>query len=124
VYQFNGARIASRKSQYANAQVVAWRKTQLTMSLMKVAIVTGACSGIGFGTLKLLLSHGAKVASLDVTEKLPSDHPNAVHIKCDVSKHEQVEDAVATVHAKWNRIDILINCAGVLDHFGKPPSSL
>jgi NAD(P)-dependent dehydrogenase (short-subunit alcohol dehydrogenase family) len=99
-------------------------RTQLTVSLLKVAIVTGACSGIGLGTLMLLLSHGVKVASFDVTEASPSTHIDAIHIKCDVSQEKDIEEAVATVYAKWNRIDILINCAGVLDHFGKLSSSL
>ena len=94
---------------------------QLTISLHKVAIVTGACSGIGLGTLKLLLAHGVKVASFDIAKASPSSHIDAIHMECDVSQQDQVEKFVAAVHGKWKRIDILVNCAGVLDRFGKPP---
>lgn len=82
----------------------------------KVAIVTGASSGIGLATAKLLSSKGAKLAlvarSKDKLEKLAKELPGALAIPADVSKVEEVKNMVKQAFEHFGRIDILINNAG------------
>ncbi|KAK4617738.1 Short-chain dehydrogenase reductase 3a [Fulvia fulva] len=85
----------------------------------KVAVVTGGASGIGQCAVQCLRSRGAKVASFDITQMAASNDQELLLVRCDVSDEAQVENAVAMVAAQWGRIDILVNCAGVLDRFGK-----
>lgn len=75
----------------------------------KVAIVTGAGSGIGFACAKALVQAGWSV--YDFSRR---DHPNpgVRHVKCDVSDEKQVADAVSAVTEEAGRIDLLVNNAG------------
>ncbi len=88
----------------------------------RVAVVTGAARGIGFGTATRFAEEGASVAILDLDEanaaeaaaKLPLvDGAKAVGIGCDVSKTESGEAAVERVVAELGGIHILVNNAGV-----------
>ncbi len=82
----------------------------------KVAIVTGASSGIGLATAKLLSSKGAKLAlvarSKDKLEQLAKELPEAIAITADVSKVENVKNMVKQAYEHFGRIDILVNNAG------------
>ncbi|MBY3468709.1 SDR family oxidoreductase [Rhizobium laguerreae] len=83
----------------------------------KVCIVTGAGSGIGKATAKLFHDNGARVAIADVNGDAAKNAAselggNAIGIPVDVSSSKDVEAMVATVMAKWGRIDVLINNAG------------
>ena len=89
----------------------------------KTAIVTGAASGMGRAIAKEFAAEGARVACLDLNEAeavktadtLGQD--KGLAIACDVSKAESVAAAGSKAEAALGRIDILVNCAGVLDGY-------
>ncbi|KAF2207333.1 hypothetical protein CERZMDRAFT_102429 [Cercospora zeae-maydis SCOH1-5] len=81
----------------------------------KVVIVTGGATGIGRCAVQHLLSQGAKVASLDISPRPNSENSKLLIISCDISQEKQVNAAVASIATEWKKIDVLINCAGVLD---------
>jgi len=70
----------------------------------KVVIVTGGAAGIGRATVARFEQEGARVIAWDVT----SDPP------IDVTNKEQVEAAANDVIAKYGRIDVLVNNAGIV----------
>ena len=82
----------------------------------KVAIVTGASSGIGLATAKLLSSKGTKLTlvarSLDKLEQLAKELPDAFAVIADISKVEDVKNMVKQAYEHFGRVDILINNAG------------
>jgi meso-butanediol dehydrogenase/(S,S)-butanediol dehydrogenase/diacetyl reductase len=94
----------------------------------KVAIVTGAASGIGDATARRLVAEGAKVALVDreealleeVAKSLPA---NQVMIEtADVSDSRAVDGMVAAVVDRFGRLDVIVNNAGV--HDGGDPASI
>ena len=82
----------------------------------KVAIVTGASSGIGLATAKLLARHGVKVAlvsrSKEKLEKLSAELSGSLAVPTDMTDIPQVKRMVERTRAHFGRIDILINNAG------------
>src|SRR5450755_3940077 len=82
----------------------------------KVVIVTGASSGIGEATAKLLAQHGAKLVlaarSKDKLTELSRELPGSLVIPTDTSNEEQVKEMVRRTEEHFGRIDILINNAG------------
>ena len=88
----------------------------------KVAIVTGASSGIGFATALALSRAGAKVAigarrvdKLEALAKQISENGGEVFFqRLDVTKREECENFAKAVLEKWNSIDILVNNAGIM----------
>ena len=82
----------------------------------KIAIVTGASSGIGLATAKLLTQRGAKVAlvarSKEKLVKISQILPNSLVIQADMIKGEEIREMVKKVKDHFGRIDILINNAG------------
>ena len=87
----------------------------------KVAVVTGAASGIGRGIALRLAEMGASIAVLDLDEAKASETVSqiqdisgeAVSLKCDVRKAADCRQAVEKTVSKWRKIDILCNCAGI-----------
>lgn len=87
----------------------------------KVAIVTGAASGIGRGVALRLAEFGAAVAALDINEsggraivnEIESQGGKALFLKCDVSSAADCHAAVAQAIEKVQRMNILCNCAGI-----------
>lgn len=86
----------------------------------KVAIVTGAASGIGRASAQRLAAEGASVALIDRNEEglaqvaatLP-DQSKVWFRALDISREEEVEKCVADVLAKFGRVDALCNNAGI-----------
>jgi NAD(P)-dependent dehydrogenase (short-subunit alcohol dehydrogenase family) len=75
-----------------------------------IAVVTGATSGIGRATAKLLVERGAVVHSLDLTI---SDDPDVAAIECDVTDDASVRAAVDEIGGRHGRIDVVVNNAGI-----------
>lgn len=82
----------------------------------RVVIVTGAARGIGAGVAATFAGRGARVIGLDVAEGVV-DTMSAMEgegIVVDVADAAAVEDAVAGVVRSHGRIDVLVNCAGIV----------
>ena len=87
----------------------------------RVAIVTGAAKGIGWGIAKIFVQEGAKVAVVDWDEEngnktaaeLKAAGGDTIFIKCDVSKEDEVRAMTQKTLQTYQRIDVLVNNAGV-----------
>ncbi len=75
----------------------------------KIAVVTGASSGIGRCTAEALRDMGCRVYDLSRRD-IPID--KVKHIKTDITKEEDVTSAINEIITNEGRIDILVNCAG------------
>jgi NAD(P)-dependent dehydrogenase (short-subunit alcohol dehydrogenase family) len=83
----------------------------------KVAVITGAASGIGRATVDLFVSEGARVIAADIQDdkgaRMEEDHKGMLHyVRCDVSQEKDVETAVTAAKKFFGRLDILFNNAG------------
>ena len=82
----------------------------------KAALVTGAGSGLGAATARLLADHGARVALLDRDLEAARTQANAIGglaLACDVGDAREAEQAVEAARAEHGIAAILVNCAGV-----------
>ena len=88
----------------------------------KVSIVTGGANGIGRAVVELFADQGAKVAIWDLDDEkgnqfkdeLTAKGKDAIYQHVDVSNTQEVDAAAAEVVTHWQRVDILINNAGIL----------
>ena len=89
----------------------------------KVAIVTGAASGIGLATAKRLGSEGCRVVIADLegdkandaaTEVKQAGAPDSIGFSCDVSKDDQVSATVDKAMTEFGRLDVVVNNAGLM----------
>jgi short-subunit dehydrogenase len=82
----------------------------------KVVIITGASSGIGLATAKLLAAHGAHLVlaarSTQKIEALQREIPHSIAITTDMTKTADVKTMVTQTLTHFGRVDILINNAG------------
>ena len=94
----------------------------------KVAVVTGAGSGIGRCIAETFAREGARVAVLDVDADAAKAVAGAIGdralaLTCDVARKADIDAAVAATLAAFGRIDILVNNAGVA-HVNKPVTEI
>jgi len=88
----------------------------------KVAIVTGASSGIGHATALSLAKAGAKVAIAarrtqrleELQKEITKIGTECIIVPCDVAKRKDCQALIDAAIKKWNQIDILINNAGIM----------
>ena len=92
----------------------------------KVYIVTGGAAGIGLGITELLLSYGAYVYATDLHERpsaplgdLPQNQ--LVYLQGDVKDRKRSHEITSLVIKQHNRLDGLVNCAGVCPLEGEMP---
>lgn len=81
----------------------------------KVALVTGAASGIGEGIAKALAADGARVAVCDIDQEKGQNVAtgiDGIFVNLDVTSTESVDASVARITDELGPIDVLVNCAG------------
>ncbi len=94
------------------------RKLEAKMQITEktVAIVTGGASGLGAATATALAGYGAKVTIFDMNQNLGEQKAADIGAEfkpVDISKVNQVADAVKAVEGRHSGVHILVNCAGI-----------
>ncbi len=87
----------------------------------KVAIVTGAATGIGYGISKRLANDGANLVMVDLDASMMEQSASEIAARTqevkisigDVSDPKTAQEAVNKAITKWGKIDILVNNAGI-----------
>lgn len=89
----------------------------------KVAIITGASSGIGGAIVTRFVQEGAKVVAAGRSGKekeLEKAYPDSVvAVTCDVLKEDDIEAMVETCKTRFGRLDIIVNNAGITGALGR-----
>ncbi|MGQ4491154.1 SDR family oxidoreductase [Streptomyces sp. SAS_281] len=88
----------------------------------RTAVITGAASGMGAATARLLAAQGVRVALLarragrleELAAKITADGGQALAVAADVTDQASVDAAADRVHAAFGRVDLVVNAAGVM----------
>ncbi|KAI3683673.1 hypothetical protein L1987_84185 [Smallanthus sonchifolius] len=89
----------------------------------KVALITGAASGIGECSAKLFAEHGAKIVIADIQDQLGQavceaiGLSNSKYVHCDVTNEEDIKNIVDIAVATFGKLDIVFNNAGIMDSY-------
>ena len=91
----------------------------------RVAVVTGAGSGIGRGIATMMAARGAAVAVMDIDQAsavqtarlITESGGRAASFRVDVSRASEIDEAVSAVTRELGALDIMVNNAGVLDGY-------
>lgn len=116
---YNVGEFRIRSSSGSSSNMIRLSSTQAGSRLEgKVALITGAASGIGRASAKEFIQNGAKVMIADIQDELGMEAarelgPNSDFIHCDVKQEEQVEEAVNYTVSKHGQLDIMYNNAGI-----------
>ena len=83
----------------------------------KVAVITGAASGIGRASVDLFVAQGAHVIAADIQDdkgaRMQEEHKGRVrYVRCDVLQERDIEAAIAAAKRHFGRLDVLFNNAG------------
>ena len=78
----------------------------------KVALITGANGGLGRALVNEFVAHGWQVVA-GARAPVPLSHPQIVPVPLDVTNPEQIDQAIATTVERFQRLDLLINNAGL-----------
>jgi NAD(P)-dependent dehydrogenase (short-subunit alcohol dehydrogenase family) len=86
----------------------------------RIAVITGASTGIGRASAEMLAARGARVTifarSLDTLQEVAAQHEGRMlAIDGDVSDPEAIERLFAETESRFGDCDILVNCAGMID---------
>ncbi|WP_017601550.1 3-oxoacyl-ACP reductase [Nocardiopsis lucentensis] len=82
----------------------------------RVAVITGAGSGIGRATALRLAEEGARIVAVDVDEeggKRVAEDTGGLFVRTDVTDEEQVREAFATARSAYGSVDVAFNNAGI-----------
>ncbi len=82
----------------------------------RVAVITGAGSGIGLATAMRLASEGTRIVAVDVDEpagKQVADETGGLFVRADVSAEDDVQRIYATAHDAYGSVNIAFNNAGI-----------
>lgn len=80
----------------------------------KIAIITGSASGIGRAIAEKFIGEGAKVVFSDINEiDISQFGDNAIFVKCNVSKSDEVDNLIKSCLDKFGKVDIMVNDAGI-----------
>ena len=112
------------RRKYVDAMSAKWTAADVPDQSGRVAVVTGANSGIGYEAAAVLAGKGARVVLAvrnqakgeEAVRRIEADHPGAdvALIELDLSSLASVRGAADTLRASYPRIDLLINNAGVM----------
>ena len=90
----------------------------------KIAVITGASTGIGQASAKALANEGAHVLALDISDELEktveainNNGGKATAYKVDISDDQQVQDFADKAKATYGRVDIIFNNAGRIHEY-------
>jgi NAD(P)-dependent dehydrogenase (short-subunit alcohol dehydrogenase family) len=85
----------------------------------KVAVITGAGSGMGKASVHVFVREGARVVAADFSgaeeDTAKAAGPGVLPVHCDVTKEEDVEAAVRAATEEFGRIDAVLNVAGIAE---------
>lgn len=91
----------------------------------KVALITGAASGIGLAIARIFKEHGAIVYNLDINRQGGEEIQKTEGIffkHLDISNQSEVIQTINTIHSEHGKVDILVNNAGIA-HVGNVEST-